>query len=176
MHGFTWPLLINLGGLCDKKKKKIKSELFPTCPRKRNGFEVTQGRCFPPLSYCNEDQWISASSLGRCRAALPSSCFFCVGWEAQSAPSFAGNAWYSQSNSCTHAAQLLIQAGTAQVNASFIKADKSSCKKQAEQVTLCCPACSRAATCPPPTPSALPSSAGRKKRHMREREVPLHRG
>lgn len=67
--------------------------------------EVTQGRCFSPLSYCNEDQRPSPPNLGRCGAALPSSYFSCVGWEAQSAPSFTGNGWDSRCNSCTPAAQ-----------------------------------------------------------------------
>lgn len=117
-------------------------------------------------------------------AALPAGYFFCVGWEAETAPSFTGDRCGTPDATPAHMlpdgelarATLLIQAGTVRVNASFIKADKSSCKKQAEQVMLRCPARSRAAGCPPRTPSALPSSAGRRKKHMREREMPLHTG
>lgn len=59
--------------------KKIRSKLFPTYPRKRNIFEVTQGRCFPPLSYCNEDQGTSPPNLCRYGATPELRLFCCLG-------------------------------------------------------------------------------------------------
>lgn len=132
---------------------------------------------------------MSPSNPVRQGVALPASYFSCVGWEAESAASFAGDRGGTRDT--TPACMLpngelgkghLVSAGcgpetgTAQVNAPFIKADKASCKKQAEEVMLCCPLCSRAAACPLWTRSPLPSSAGRRKKHMYEREMPLHAG
>lgn len=165
------------------------SKFLPMCPRKKNRSEVAWGRCFSPLPFYNKDQGTSPSNPVRQGAALPASYFSCMGWEAESATFFAGDR--GGTPDATPACMLpngelgkghLVntgcgpKAGTAWVNASFIKADKSSCKKQAEQVMLRCPACARAAAHPLQTPSALPSSAGRRKKHMHEREMPLHTG
>lgn len=43
------------------------------------------------MPYCNQDQGTSPSSLGRQGAALPASYFSCVGWDTESAASFAGD-------------------------------------------------------------------------------------